>query len=87
MRVILYQALKWLKRGVDLAFDITDVVFSLFLGVLSYYVLTKGLLYLNKEQSAAVAGALFSGAVLLFGNWINRWSTARRASEEAARSR
>jgi len=35
MRVILYQALKWLKRGVDLAFDITDVVFSLFLGVLS----------------------------------------------------
>ena len=85
MRVYLDQTLKWLKRGIDFAFDITDVVFSVFLGGLSYYVLTIGLLHLNKEQSAAAAGALFSGAALLFGNWINRWSTARRASEEAAR--
>lgn len=62
MRVYLDQTLKWLKRGIDFAFDITDVVFSVFLGGLSYYVLTIGLLDLNKEQSAAAAGAVFSGA-------------------------
>ena len=74
-----------LIKVVDYISGNTDFFFSVLLFLLSYFILTNCLLDWSKEQSAAAAGALFSGAALLFGNWINRWSTTRRASDEAAR--
>jgi hypothetical protein len=61
----------------DLAFAIALVV----AGVIS-------LRYIKDPAAAAgLAGALFGGAAILFGNWINRMYEARRAVEDLGRRR
>ena len=66
-----------LEKSSDLALSIVLVA----LGLWSIYCGT------DTAAAAALAGALFGGAALLLGNWINRLSESRRALEDLDRRR
>jgi hypothetical protein len=61
-----------------------DLILFLFLGLAGTWVITYRPWSFDAPSAAALAGAMYGGAAVLLGNWINRFSEWRRLVGESA---
>lgn len=66
------------------AFPWTDLILFLLLTAIGTWVIVSKPWALDPASAAALSGAMYGGAALLLGNWINRVSEWRRTTAEAA---
>jgi hypothetical protein len=66
------------------AFPWIDLILFIVLAAFGTLVIVSKPCALDPPSAAALSGAMYGGAALLLGNWINRVSEWRRTTAEAA---
>ncbi|MGO9443877.1 MAG: hypothetical protein ACLPXB_03765 [Thiobacillaceae bacterium] len=78
---------RWIAASSDLILCIVLVAFGLWLLNGQHYILVGQDQRPDSTAAATLVGALFGGAAVLLGNWINRYNEQRRAATDLEQRR